>query len=414
MATTHAALFGNAIVRIIFFAGKGGVGKTSVAAATGIKTAQMGHRTVVMSLDVAHSLADIFDFEKDLLDHNKGQPAKVSSKLWIQELDIQEEIQRYWGDIHSYLSILFNTAGLDDVLAEELAVLPGMEEISLLLYINQYVRERKFDVILLDCAPTGESLRFISIPTTLEWYMKKIFKMERKFAKYLRPVAKRVTDVPLPGDDYFQAIEDLYNKLKGVDKIMVNPDTTSVRLVTNPEKVVLKETQRAFMYFCLYKMNIDAIIMNRILPGNVQDSYFKDWMTGQQHHLEEARNYFNPVPIFPVNLFGGEVIGYHDLEQLANQIYGTKNPLEHFFKENPYQFIKKNNRYHLRLKLPFALKNDIELNKRYDELVVRIGGFKRHILLPRQVAPLTSVKAKLEEEYLNIFFNGDNHGREKR
>ena len=400
-------------MRIILFAGKGGVGKTSVAAATGIKTAEMGYKTVVMSLDVAHSLADIFDLDKDLLDQNNGQPIKINPKLWIQELDIQEEIQRYWGDIHAYLSSLFNTAGLDDVLAEELAILPGMEEISLLLYINQYVREQKFDVILLDCAPTGESLRFISIPTTLDWYMKKIFKMERKFAKFIRPVAKRVTDVPLPEDDYFQAIENLFNKLKGVDKVLVDPATTTVRLVTNPEKVVLKETQRAFMYFCLYKMSIDAIIMNRVLPGNILDSYFKDWMAEQQHHLEKAKDYFSPVPIFPVNLFGGEVIGYSDLEALADKIYGVKNPLERFFKEEPYQFAKEKDGYRLKLKLPFALRKDIELNKRYDELVIRIGGFKRHILLPRQAGPLNRVKAKLEDEYLNVFFKGDDHGREK-
>ncbi len=400
-------------MRIILFAGKGGVGKTSVAAATGIKTSQMGLKTVVMSLDVAHSLGDIFDFDRDLLDQNKGQPTEINPKLWIQELDIQEEIQRYWGDIHAYLSSLLNTAGLDDVLAEELAILPGMEEISLLLYINQYAREETFDVILLDCAPTGESLRFISIPTTLEWYMNKIFKVERRFAKYLRPVAKRVTDVPLPGDDYFQAIEDLFTKLKGVDKILVDPTITTVRLVTNPEKVVLNETRRAFMYFCLYKMSIDAIIMNRMLPDNVQDTYFKDWMKGQQHHLEKARDYFNPVPIFPVNLSGGEVIGYSRLEDLANKIYGVKNPLERFFKQEPYRFIKENNDYRLKLKLPFALKKDVELNKRYDELVIRIGGFKRHILLPRQVAPLNSVKAKLEKEYLNVLFEGDDDGREK-
>ena len=401
-------------MRIILFAGKGGVGKTSVAAATGIKTSQMGLKTVVMSLDVAHSLGDIFDCDRDLLDQNKGQPTEINEKLWIQELDIQEEIQRYWGDIHAYLSSIFNTVGLDDVLAEELAVLPGMEEISLLLYINQYVRERKYDVILLDCAPTGESLRFISIPTTLEWYMQKIFKMERRFAKYLRPVAKRITDVPLPDDDYFQAIEDLFNKLKGVDKILGDPTLTTVRLVTNPEKVVLNETRRAFMYFCLYKMSIDAIIMNRVLPGNIRDSYFKDWMRGQQQHLEKAKDYFNPVPVFPVNLFGGEVIGYPHLEKLADKIYGGKNPLERFFKGEPYHFTKENNGYRLKLKVPFALKKDIELNKRTEELIVRIGGFKRHILLPRQVAPLTSVKAKLEDEFLNISFQGEDHGREKR
>ena len=259
-------------MRIVFFAGKGGVGKTSTAAATGIKSAEMGLRTVIMSLDVAHSLADIFDLKQSLLDQNRGAPVKVSKKLWIQELDIQEEIQRHWGDIHKYLSRLLNTTGMDEVLAEELAVFPGMEEVSLLLYINQYVRKNKFDVILLDCAPTGESLRFISIPATLEWYMKKIFKMERLLAKYVGPVAKRVVDVPLPDDDYFEAIEKLFEQLKGVDQILMDPKVTTVRLVSNPEKVVLKETQRAFMYFCLYKLNIDAVIMNRIMPQKISDA----------------------------------------------------------------------------------------------------------------------------------------------
>ena len=399
-------------MRIIFFAGKGGVGKTSVAAATGIKSAQMGHKTVVMSLDVAHSLADIFDLDRELLDQNKGQPVKVSDNLWIQELDIQEEIHRYWGDIHKYLSALLNRTGLDEVLAEELAIFPGMEEVSLLLYINKYIRENEYEVILLDCAPTGESLRFISIPTTLEWYMKKIFKLERTVAKYVRPVAKRVYDVPLPGDDYFQAIEDLFEKLKGVDQVLVDPQITTVRLVTNPEKVVLKETQRAFMYFCLYKMSIDAIIMNRILPKNVKEIYFKDWVKGQQRNVELATEFFNPVPIFPVNLYAGEIIGYNHLKELANQIYGDRNPLERFFKDEPYQLIKEDGNYRLKLKLPFVSKADVELSKFYEELVIRIGGFKRHILLPRQVASLNSVTAKMDREHLSIVFEGDDHGGE--
>jgi len=400
-------------LRIIFFAGKGGVGKTSVAAATGIKVAQSGHKTVVMSLDVAHSLADIFDLDRGLLDQNKGQPIGVRDNLWIQELDIQEEIQRYWGDIHMYFSGLLNQTGMDEVLAEELAVLPGMEEVSLLLYINKYIREKEYDVILLDCAPTGESLRFISIPTTLDWYMKKIFKWERTLAKYVRPLAKRVTDIPLPDDNYFQAIQDLFEKLKGVDQVLVDPEITTVRLVTNPEKVVLKETQRAFMYFCLYKMNIDAIIMNRILPETVTDSYFSNWLKGQRHNLAEAAEFFNPVPILPVNLFSGEIIGYDYLRDLADQIYADRNPLERFYTEEPYQLIKEKSNYRLKLKLPFVSKKDVELSKMYEDLVIRIGGYKRHILLPRQVASLNSVTAKMEGEYLNVVFEGDDHGREK-
>jgi arsenite-transporting ATPase len=196
-------------VRIIFFAGKGGVGKTSVAAATGIRAAERGHRTVIMSLDVAHSLSDIFDLERNLLDQSRGMPIEIKKNLYIQELDIQEEIEKNWGEIHRYLTALLNTTGIDEILAEELAILPGMEEVSLLLYINRYVCEKVFDMIILDCAPTGESLRFISIPTALEWYMKKIFKMEKTIAKYVRPVAKRMYDIPIPGDDYFNAIEYL-------------------------------------------------------------------------------------------------------------------------------------------------------------------------------------------------------------
>ena len=401
-------------MRIIWFAGKGGVGKTSVAAATGIKSARMGRKTVVMSLDVAHSLADIYDLDRGLLDQNRGQPVAVGDNLWIQELDIQEEIQRYWGEIHMYISGLLNRTGLDEVLAEELAVFPGMEEVSLLLYINQYIREKKYDVILLDCAPTGESLRFISIPTTLDWYMKKVFNWERKLIKYVRPVAKRMTDIPLPEDKYFQAIADLFERLKGVDQVLVDPETTSVRLVTNPEKVVLKETQRAFMYFCLYKMNIDAIIMNRILPKTVTDSYFSNWLKNQQHNFAEAAEFFNPVPIFAVNLFSGEIIGYDHLQELADQIYGDRNPLEHFYREEPYQLIKEDGGYRLRLKLPFVSKKDVELNKLYEELVIRIGGFKRHILLPRQVSSMESVSAKMDGEYLNVVFKGVEHGPKEK
>ena len=397
-------------MRIIFFAGKGGVGKTSVAAATGIKAAEMGQKTVIMSLDVAHSLSDIFDLDRNLLDKNRGKLVKVGKGLWIQEMDILEEIGKNWGDIHKYLSLLLNTTGLDEILAEELAILPGMEEISLLLYINRYVLEKKFDVIILDCAPTGESLRFISIPTALEWYIKKIFKMERTIAKYARPIAKKLYDVPLPGDDYFAAIQYLFERLRGVDKILTDPQTTTVRLITNPEKIVLKETQRAFMYFCLYKMNIDGIIMNRIIPDNVNDTYFKDRMKSQKQYLKKAEEYFSPIPLFPVNLFRDEVLGYESLKSLAGQIYGDKNPLDRFFEGEPYNLSKEDGEYRLVMKLPFLMKKDVELSRVSDELIVRVGSFKRHVLLPRQVAAAKSVRARMEDRHLYIHFRGDDHG----
>jgi hypothetical protein len=208
-----------------------------------------------------------------------------------------------------------------------------MEEVSLLLYINQYVRENKFDVILLDCAPTGESLRFISLPTTLEWYMDKIFKLQRRFARYARPVVKHMTDMPLPEDGYFQSIENLFERLRGVD----------------------------------------------------------------------------PIPIFPVNLFNGEASGYEHLKRLGDQIYGPQNPLERFYSEEPFNLNKINGHYHLKLKLPFVTKNDIELNKLFDELIVRIGSFKRHIMLPKQVAAFDAVNARVDGQHLNIIFEGGSH-----
>jgi arsenite/tail-anchored protein-transporting ATPase len=397
-------------MRIIFFAGKGGVGKTSAAAATGVRVAEMGYRTVVMSLDVAHNLSDIFDLEKGLMDQNKGIPIKVHDNLWIQELDIQEEIEKNWGEIHKYFSALFKTTGLDEILSEELAILPGMEEVSLLLYINRYIREEEFDVILLDCAPTGEAIRFISIPTTLDWYIKKIFKMEKTLAKIVGPVAKRVYNMPVPGDEYFEAIEHLFDRLRGIDQIMSDPQITSVRLVANPEKIVLKETQRAFMYFCLYRMNIDAIIMNRVLPPKIKDSYFQTWRENQKHYMELAKEYFDPIPILTVNLFRNEILGYERLGSLAQQIYGHRNPLEKFFMGQPYDLTKKDGVYCLKLKLPFAGKDHLELNKVSDELIVRIGSFKKHLLLPRHVAASKSVKAKMEGEYLNVCFEGEDHG----
>ncbi|MBW1993970.1 MAG: ArsA family ATPase [Deltaproteobacteria bacterium] len=400
-------------MRIIFFAGKGGVGKTSVAAATGIQAADLGYKTVVLSLDVAHSLSDIFDLEKSLVDLNKGNPIQVAKQLWIQELDIYEEIARNWGDIYRYISTLLTATGIDDVLAEELAILPGMEEISLLLYINRYVLNEEFDVIILDCAPTGESLRFISIPTTLEWYIKKIYKMERALAKFAGPVVKRVYDVPIPGDDYFDAIAYLFERLKGVDQILTDPKITSVRLVTNPEKIVLKETQRAFMYFCLYKMNIDGIIMNRILPESVEDKYFQYWKSNQKHYMKRAREYFDPIPIFPVTLYGQEILGYDRLKILASHLYDGKNPLKRFFKGKPYQLKKAKGIYQLIIKLPFVEKENVELSKVSDELIVRVGSFKKHILLPRQVAAAKYVTAKLKDQRLFVFLKGENHGQRR-
>ncbi len=392
-------------MRIIFYTGKGGVGKTTIAAATGMKLAQLGYRTIVISLDVAHSLRDAFDSDaaaETLIQTEKQIP--VGENLWIQEINIQEAIAEYWDEVYNYIRSLLNRSGLETLVAEEIAVFPGMEEICALLYINQYVREKTYDVIILDCAPTGESLRFVSIPTTLEWYMNRIFKLERSLAKVAGPVIERVSNVPLPRDTYFQNIQDLFDKLEGIDGVLTDPKITTVRLVTNPEKIVIKETQRAFMYFCLYGLCIDAVIINRIFPEGVDADYFELWKQTQRHYIQEASHYFSDVPIWKVNLFSDEIIGKAGLQQLADSLYADINPAERFSERRPYQFQERNGIYQLTMRLPFLTKKDIELTKHGDELIVTIGGFKRHVALPRSLANRRTTGAKLSGEQLVITF----------
>ncbi len=392
-------------MRIIFFAGKGGVGKTSMSAATGIRAAESGKRTVILSLDTAHSLSDIFDLKKNLMDQNRGEPVKVAENLWIQELDIQAEIARNWGRIYDYISTVLVATGQEEMQAEELAILPGMEELSLLLHINRYVRENTYDVLILDSAPTGEAVRFISIPATLEWYMNKFFKIERKMAKYVGPLVEKMYKVPMPKDEVYAAIDEIFGQLKGVDQVLMDPEITTVRLVCNPEKIVLAETQRAFMYFGLYKMHVDAIVMNRVLPAGVKDSYFSDWRKNQKAYIKKARELFDPVPILGSDLFRTEVLGYDRLKKLGGQVYGKKDPLKRFFKGKPYELVKEDGTYRLTIRLPFVEKSDVKVSRSPDELIVRLGSVKRNILLPRHVAAAQNVSAKISGQNLNVLFS---------
>jgi arsenite/tail-anchored protein-transporting ATPase len=390
-------------MRILLFSGKGGVGKTSLAAATGVKLTQLGHRTLVMSIDPAHSLADSFDLDSGLFHAGTSDPLPVSDRLSIQELNIQKEIKRHWHQISSYLSSVLRSTGISGIEAEELAILPGMEELSAMMYINQYRREKRYDVVVLDAAPTAESMRFISMPTTLDWYMKHIFPFQRNLLKAVRPIANRVAPFELPADSYFVNIRDLFEKLEGVEEIIEDPYTTSVRLVTNPEKMVLRETQRAFVYFSLHGLTVDSVIVNRVLPPEVRDTWFSEWHTSQDKVLHEIEEYFAPVAIKRVPLFAHEVLGKPRLEDLARVLYAEgEDPAAVIRTEKPYTFGKRDGIYEVQMQLPFAAKSEIGVFKKGDELVVEIGSFRRRIGLPRSMAVLLPVRAKLNDRVLTV------------
>jgi arsenite/tail-anchored protein-transporting ATPase len=389
-------------MRILLFSGKGGVGKTSIAAATGLQLSRLGYSTLVMSVDPAHSLADAFDLETSLFQDRANDPLPIDDHLSIQEVNIQKEIKRHWREISTYVVSVLRTTGISDVEAEELAILPGMEELSAMMYVNQYRREGRYQVIVLDCAPTAESMRFVSMPTTLEWYMKHVFPFQRGILKAVRPVANRISPVELPPDSYFGNIKDLFGRLDGIAELLEDSKVTSVRLVTNPEKMVLRETQRAFVYFSLHGLTVDGIIVNRVLPEAVTDTWFDQWRASQSKILDEIEEYFQPVAMKRVPLFTHEVLGRDRLIELANVLYGDEDPALVVRTEAPYTFEKHNSHYEVRLRLPFAMKGEVGLFKKGDELVVEIGTLRRHIGLPTSMAALTPTRASLQNKILTV------------
>ena len=379
------------------------MGKTSVAAATGVRLARLGYKTLVMSVDPAHSLADSFDLGGQLFHGATGQPSKVAEGLWIQEVNIQKEIARHWQSISSYITSLLRTTGLGDVEAEEMAIFPGMEELSALMYVNQYRKTSEFDVVVLDCAPTAESLRFISLPTTLDWYMKHVFSWERKLLKAIRPLANRVAPVEMPGEKYFDNIQDLFGKIEGIDTVLEDGNISSVRLVTNAEKMVLRETQRAFVYFSLHGLTVDQIVVNRLFPAEIHDDFFESWRATQGQVLAEIESYFSPIPVSRVPLFRSEVLGLERLGLLSDILYAKgEDPAAVTRTERPYSFVRQDGNYQVRLRMPFAQKGEIGLFAKDDELVVEIGTLRRHIGLPTSMSGLQPAGAHLEGDMLVV------------
>ena len=390
-------------MRIILYTGKGGVGKTSVAAATAVRSAAEGKKTLVVSTDPAHSLGDSFDIKLS------NEPMALRENLWAQEIDTTHEVEEGWGVIQKYFTDLFTAKAVKDITTEELTVFPGMEDLLSLLRILGYYKDGKFDVIVIDCAPTGETLALLSFPEMLRWWMEKLFPIKKKVLKVAGPIVEPLLKIPMPSGQVLSEIDKMYYNLEEMKKVFSDRDVTSIRIVVNPEKMVVKEAQRSFTYLNIYDFNVDAVVVNRVIPDGVTDSYFSVWKDIQKKYLAEIGDSFSPIPIFRAPLFETEVVGFPVLERMAEEVFGDADPTSINYVGRAHEIKKEGDSYVMSIDIPFAEKDALSLNQKGDELIVRVGNVKRNITLPRTIASLVVKKAKFEENKLKIWFGGEAH-----
>lgn len=385
-------------MRIILYTGKGGVGKTTASAATALRAARLGYRTLVMSTDPAHSLGDAFDLPLS------GEPRLLETNLWAQELDVTREVNRHWGTLQEWLRVLMAWRGVDDLLAEEMATLPGMEEVAGLLYLLTYYETGAYDVIVVDTAPTGETVRLLSLPDVMRWWLRHIFPLQRVAARVTRPVLRTVTDLPLPDDAVFAAVKELLTRLERTREVLADPSVATVRLVLNPEKMVVKEAQRAYTYLSLYGYPCDLIVCNRLLPSAVRGAYFETWQRSQDAYMALVGEAFAPMPILRAPLLEREVVGAAMLERFGDALFGDLDPVDVLYRGYVQEVTERDGVFELALLLPFASKEEVRLQQVGDELVVQVGSQKRNVVLPRLLTGAKSVGARLEGQRLVISF----------
>jgi arsenite-transporting ATPase len=402
-------------MRIILYTGKGGVGKTSMSAATAVRCADLGYRTVVLSTDPAHSLGDSFDCRIG------SELTPLGNNLWGQEIDLLHQMDKYWGRVQDYLNVLFSWRGMDSLVAEETSVLPGMEELSSLMQITHLADSGDYDVIVIDAAPTGSTLQLLSFPEMARWYIEKVFPFQRKTIQLARPFMKRFGgDMPLPEDDVFDSIEELVDILERTSELLSDSAVSSMRLVLNPEKMVVKEAQRAYTYLNLYGYAVDAVVCNRVFPQHLADEYFKQWKQSQQDNLQFVEEAFQPLPIFKIPFFEQELVGEAMLKRTANEVFGEEmvrgadgDPTRTFYNGQPQQIYTQNGHYVLSIPLPMAERDQVNLHRSVvDELIIRIGNWKRNVALPTGLARLEITGAKYEEDRLNIHFERADNGND--
>jgi arsenite/tail-anchored protein-transporting ATPase len=385
------------VTRILVYTGKGGVGKTSVAAATALACADKGYRTIVMSTDIAHSLGDAFDRELG------PTPLEIVPNLWAQESDVFFNVTRYWGRIQEYAASVLRWRGLDDVMAEEMTVLPGMDEVGSLLWIADHHDSGAYDVVVVDAAPTGETLRLLSLPEAAKWWMQKVEPIGRRIAKPTGPIIKRVVGMPMPGGDVFDAGEELFARLEYMHSLLTDHDKTSVRVVLTLEQVVIKEAQRSFTYFHLYGYPTDLVVANRVLPDDV-GSYFRGWYEAQQRYGPLVEKTFHPIPVRKAPFFDREMVGVDLLRELAASLYGSDDPTAFFYRGRPYEVVRDNGGFLVSVDLPFTAKDQISLSRHADELVIDLGTWRRTLVLPRILVDAPTEGARFDEGTLKIRF----------
>ncbi|HEX9891612.1 MAG TPA: TRC40/GET3/ArsA family transport-energizing ATPase [Actinomycetota bacterium] len=385
-------------MRILLFTGKGGVGKTTIAAATALRAALAGQRTLITSTDPAHSLADSFDVPLG------NEVAEVRPNLWAEQVDAQSRLEANWRDIQEYIIAFLNWTGVDAVEAEELSVIPGLEEIFSLTDVKRHVEGGRYDVVIVDCAPTAETLRLLSLPEVMNWYIERIFPVERKIVKTVRPLLSRITSMPIADDKIFAAVERLHRNLDGVRRILVDPKRSSVRLVVNPEKMVIAEARRTYTYLSLFGYRVDAVVANRIIPDTVTDPYFGKWKDIQKEHLATIRDSFEPVPILTARLFDQEMVGLEMLERMGEEVYQERTATDILHRDEPIRVRKRGAWYVMSLRLPFVDRQGLDIHRRADELFIRVGSYKRNMVLPQTLQRLDVREARFVEDRLEIRF----------
>lgn len=382
--------------RILLFTGKGGVGKTTCAAATALRAAEMGYRTLVLSSDPAHSLADA-------LDRKLGpEPELVAPNLWAQEVDLYYSMKKYWGNMRELMLTVFRWQGVDAVAAEEMAALPGMNEGSVLLWLEQFYRSGDYDLIVVDSAPTGETLTLLTLPQATEWWVQKAFPFQKTAIKTAGFALRKTTGIPL--DKGYDELNRLFEKLRSIQDVLGNNDVSSIRLVANPEKMVVEEAKRAYTYLQLYGYGVDAVVVNRVLPEEGTGEALAGYVRGQRKYLDEIEHSFAPLPIMKVAHSGQEVFGLELLRDIGQKIYGDRDPTELMYTGQTYRVSAEGDAYLLELRLPFAHEGEVEARHAGDQLVIQLANQRRNYLLPKFLAYYKLGEARIRNGWLRVSF----------